>query len=172
MFQALAQNGENETMYKMHNHYDAPGYGFQIKFGLTTLTEQWDPRKGNSWNHFMLGQIEEWFYQSLAGIKSDSEKPGFKHFFIQPEVVGDMTFAKAHYQSVYGKIASSWEKKDGKFILTVQIPVNTTATIKLPVTKNSEIKIDSKKVRAGFDEKAQKQVLELGSGIYTIECTI
>ncbi|MFC4478611.1 glycoside hydrolase family 78 protein [Flavobacterium chungangensis] len=172
LFQTLARNGENETMYRMHNHYDAPGYGFQIKFGLTTLTEQWDPRKGNSWNHFMLGQIEEWFYQSLAGIMSDPEKPGFKHFFIQPEVVGDMTFAKADYQSVYGKIASSWQKKDGKFVLTVQIPVNTTATVKLPVAKNSEIKIDNKKVRVGFDEKVQKPVLELGSGIYTIECTI
>lgn len=158
LFQTLARNGENETMYRMHNHYDAPGYGFQIKFGLTTLTEQWDPRKGNSWNHFMLGQIEEWFYQSLAGIMSDPEKPGFKHFFIQPEVVGDMTFAKADYQSVYGKIASSWEKKDGKFILTVQIPVNTTATIKLPVAKKSEIKIDNKRVGAGFNEKAQKPV--------------
>ncbi len=107
LFQALAQNGENETMYKMNNHYDAPGYGFQIKFGLTTLTEQWDPRKGNSWNHFMMGQIEEWFYQSLAGIISDDENPGFKHFFIQPEIVGDMTFVKATYQSIYGKIASA-----------------------------------------------------------------
>jgi len=56
--------------------------------------------------------------------------------------------------------------------LTIQIPVNTSATIKLPVAKNSEIKIDNKKVRAGFDEKGQKPVLELGSGIYTIECTI
>jgi hypothetical protein len=83
-----------------------------------------------------------------------------------------MTFAKADYQSVYGKIASSWEKKDGKFILTVQIPVNTTATIKLPVAKNSEIKIDNKRFRIGFDEKVQKPVLELGSGIYTIECTL
>ncbi|MNL85322.1 hypothetical protein D3C87_2135960 [compost metagenome] len=56
--------------------------------------------------------------------------------------------------------------------MTVQIPVNTTATVKLPVAKNSEIKIDNKKVRVGFDEKVQKPVLELGSGIYTIECTI
>lgn len=172
LFQTLAQNGENETMYRMHNHYDAPGYGFQIKFGLTTLTEQWDPRKGNSWNHFMLGQIEEWFYQSLAGIKSDPDKPGFKHFFIQPEVVGDMTFAKAEYQSVYGKIASSWEKKDGKFILNVRIPVNTTATIKLPVSKSSEIKINDKRARASFNEKDKKQILELGSGVYTIECQL
>ncbi|WP_347052480.1 glycoside hydrolase family 78 protein [Flavobacterium olei] len=170
LFQALARNGENETMFKMNNHYDAPGYGFQIKYGVTTLTEQWDPRKGNSYNHFMMGQIEEWFYQSLAGINADPEKPAFKHFFIQPEVVGDMTFAKAEYHSVYGKIVSSWEKKDGKFILEVEIPVNTSATIKLPVAKNSEIRINKKVVRTGFDGK--KPSLEFGSGKYTIECKL
>lgn len=162
LFQALARNGENETMYKMNNHYDAPGYGFQIKFGLTTLTEQWDPRKGNSWNHFMMGQIEEWFYQSLAGIKADEKNPGFKHFFIQPEVVGDMTFVKATYQSIYGKIASAWEKKDGKLILKVEIPANTSATVKLPVSKDSEIKVNGKPTKD----------LKLGSGKYTIECKL
>lgn len=162
LFQALAQNGENETMYKMNNHYDAPGYGFQIKFGLTTLTEQWDPRKGNSWNHFMMGQIEEWFYQSLAGIVPDEKNPGFKHFFIQPEIVGDMTFVRATYQSIYGKIASAWEKKDGKLILKVEIPANTSATIKLPIANNSEIKVNGKPTKD----------LKLGSGKYTIECKI
>jgi alpha-L-rhamnosidase len=162
LFQALARNGENETMYKMNNHYDAPGYGFQIKFGLTTLTEQWDPRKGNSWNHFMMGQIEEWFYQSLAGIVPDDQNPGFKHFFIQPEIVGDMTFVKATYQSIYGNIASAWEKKDGKLILKVAIPANTSATIKLPVDNNSEIKVNGKPTKD----------LKLGSGKYTIECKL
>lgn len=162
LFQALARNGENETMYKMNNHYDAPGYGFQIKFGLTTLTEQWDPRKGNSWNHFMMGQIEEWFYQSLAGIVPDAENPGFKHFFIQPEIVGDMTFVKATYQSIYGNIASAWEKKDGKLILKVEIPANTSATIKLPIANNSEIKVNGKPTKD----------LKLGSGKYTIECKL
>jgi len=162
LFQALAQNGENEMMYKMNNHYDAPGYGFQIKFGLTTLTEQWDPRKGNSWNHFMMGQIEEWFYQSLAGIVPDPENPGFKHFFIQPEVVGDMTFVKATYKSVYGNIASAWEKKDGKLILKVEIPVNTSATIKLPIAAGTEVKVNGKVTK----------YLRFGSGKYTIECKI
>ncbi|MDQ5930814.1 MAG: alpha-L-rhamnosidase [Bacteroidota bacterium] len=173
LFQALARNGENETMYKINNHEDAPGYGFQIKFGLTTLTEQWDPRKGNSWNHFMMGQIEEWFYQSLAGIVSDPENPGFKHFFIQPEVVGDMTFAKATYQSIYGKIASFWEKKDRKLILKVEIPANTKATIKLPVAKNTAVKVNGKWIeKLGFDEIQKKIAVELGSGKYTIECDL
>ncbi|MDR7212540.1 glycoside hydrolase family 78 protein [Flavobacterium piscis] len=173
LFQALARNGENETMYKMNNHYDAPGYGFQIKFGLTTLTEQWDPRKGNSWNHFMMGQIEEWFYQSLAGIVPDDQNPGFKHFFIQPEIVGDMTFVKATYKSIYGNIASAWEKKDGKLILKVEIPVNTSATIKLPIGNNSQIKVNGKsleKLKLDFDKNQKKPTLKLGSGIYTIEC--
>jgi hypothetical protein len=177
LFQALARNGENEMMYKMNNHYDAPGYGFQIKFGLTTLTEQWDPRKGNSWNHFMMGQIEEWFYQSLAGIVSDVENPGFKHFFIQPEIVGDMTFVKATYKSIYGKIASIWEKKDGKLFLKIEIPANTSATVKLPVERNTKIKLNGKsleklKLDLGFDANQKKPTLKLGSGIYTIECKL
>ena len=31
------------------------GYGFPAqKIGATTLTEQWDPRQGSSWNHFVI----------------------------------------------------------------------------------------------------------------------
>lgn len=45
LIQTLARNGEHELIYKMFNHEEAPGYGFQLKFGATTLTEQWDPVK-------------------------------------------------------------------------------------------------------------------------------
>ena len=50
LIQTLARNGQHELIYKMFNHEEAPGYGFQLKFGATTLTEQWDPRQGSSWN--------------------------------------------------------------------------------------------------------------------------
>ncbi len=73
LFQTLADNGLNEVMYKMHNHWEVPGYGFQLQFGATTLTELWDPRAGASWNHFMMGQILEWFHKSLAGIRFDDK---------------------------------------------------------------------------------------------------
>ncbi|RVT79849.1 hydrolase [Flavobacterium sufflavum] len=177
LFQVLADNGLNEVMYKMHNHYDAPGYGFQIKFGLTTLTEQWDPRKGNSWNHFMMGQIEEWFYESLVGIVPDESNPGFKHFFLQPEIVGDMTFVKGTYNSVFGEIASEWEKKDGKVSFKFTIPANTTATVKLPINKNAVIKVNGKILS---DSKTVLKVLSnedkasfvLGSGVYVVECAL
>lgn len=174
LFQVLARNNQNEVLYQMHNHTDAPGYGFQIKFGLTTLTEQWDPRKGNSWNHFMLGQIEEWLYQSLAGILPDAEHPGFKHFFIQPELVGDLTFVKSSYKSNYGLIVSEWKKVNNKAVFTITIPANTSATVKLPVQSGRIITINgitlqqSKKV-VHFDTKTTTSNLNLGSGSYVIE---
>ncbi|MDR0845590.1 MAG: glycoside hydrolase family 78 protein [Tannerella sp.] len=130
LFQALALNGENELMYLMNNHEEAPGYGFQLKFGVTTLTEQWDPRKGNSWNHFMMGQIDEWFFRSLAGIEPST--PGFKEFTIQPHVAGDLTYVKADHETLYGTISVEWKRENNRFHLSVNIPVNTKATVILP----------------------------------------
>jgi hypothetical protein len=130
LFQTLADNGHNEVMYRMHNHEEAPGYGFQLKFGATTLTEQWDPRMGSSWNHFMMGQIDEWFFASLAGIRPG--KPGFKEIIIQPEVVGDLSYVRGSHRSAYGKIAVNWKKSNQKFVLNVEIPVNCSAKIYLP----------------------------------------
>ncbi|MEP6803135.1 MAG: alpha-L-rhamnosidase C-terminal domain-containing protein, partial [Flavobacterium sp.] len=69
---------------------------------------------------------------------------------------------KATYKSIYGNIASEWEKKDGKLILKIEIPVNTSATIKLPVAVNSEVKVNGKVTKN----------LRFGSGKYTIECGI
>ncbi|NDV78091.1 glycoside hydrolase family 78 protein [Dysgonomonas sp. 511] len=148
LFQALALNGENELMYQMHNHEDAPGYGFQIKFGATTLTEQWDPRKGASWNHFMMGQIDEWFFRSLAGIEPTT--PGFREFTIQPQPVGDLKWVKTKHKTLYGDIKVEWENADGKFKLSVLVPVNTKAIVILP--------------------NGQREMV--GSGHYNFECKI
>lgn len=137
LYKALSDNGLDEVMYRMHNHYDIPGYGFQIALGVTTLTEQWDPRKGMSWNHFMMGQIEEWFYESLAGIRPDFEAPGFKHFFVAPSPLGDLKYVTASYNSVYGLVESAWKKDNGIFSIDITVPVNTTATYINPVTGES-----------------------------------
>lgn len=137
LFQALALNGENELMYLMHNHMDAPGYGFQIKFGVTTLSEQWDPRKGASWNHFMMGQIDEWFFHSLAGIIPST--PGFKEFTVQPQPVGDLSHVKANHETLYGNIAVEWTRENGMFKLSVDVPVNTKANVILPDGQKKQV---------------------------------
>lgn len=131
LFQTLADNGLNEVMYQMHNHTEVPGYGFQLQFGATTLTELWDPRAGASWNHFMMGQIEEWFYKSLAGITTDHHS-GYRHFVIAPKPVGDLSYVEASYNTLYGKISVDWRRENGQFVLHLSVPVNTTANVYLP----------------------------------------
>ncbi|GAB6010374.1 glycoside hydrolase family 78 protein [Dysgonomonas reticulitermitis] len=132
LYGTLSMNGFDEVMYRMHNHKDVPGYGFQIGLGVTTLTEQWDPRKGHSWNHFMMGQVEEWFWKSLIGIGPDIENPGFSHFYIEPKPVGDLKWIKASFESIYGTVGVDWRIENKKFTTSIQVPVNTTATLKLP----------------------------------------
>ena len=130
LFRVLADNGLNELMYTMHNHEEAPGYGFQLKYGATTLTEQWDPRQGSSWNHFMMGQIDEWFIRSLAGIRAGSD--GYRHIVFRPAVVGDLTFVRASCASPYGRVASSWHRDGEEFAIEVTVPANCSAEVWMP----------------------------------------
>ncbi len=132
LFQTLARNGLNELMYTMHNHEDVPGYGFQLKFGATTLTEQWDPRQGSSWNHFMMGQIDEWFYYSLAGVRALPGSPGMREVEICPQPVGDLTYVKAATATPYGELSVHWTRENGIFRLQVEVPVGCTAYVQLP----------------------------------------
>lgn len=127
LFMTLAANGKDELLYKMLNHYDTPGYGFQIKQGATTLTEQWDPRQGSSWNHFMMGQIDEWLFKEIAGIRNMPGTNGMRHLLISPTLPGDLTYVKAHTTTLYGKV-SVYCSAD---TITVEIPVGCDATIQL-----------------------------------------
>lgn len=128
LFQTLAENELNELLYTMLNHYETPGYGFQLNHGATTLTEQWDPRQGTSLNHFMMGQIDEWLFNTLGGIRNMPGTHGMRHLLIAPTLVGDLQYVKASTASLYGKIAVDCSKTS----LTVEIPVGSDATVVLP----------------------------------------
>ena len=62
----------------------------------------------------------------------DNAEPCYKQIRIEPKPGGGFTYAKASYNSIYGRIVSDWELKDGKFKLNVTIPANTTATVYVP----------------------------------------
>ena len=135
LFQALALNGQNELLYTMLNHYETPGYGYQIRKGATTLTEQWDPEQGSSLNHFMMGQIDEWLFKTLAGIQNQPGTHGLRHLLIAPTLVGDLQYVKASTASLYGKISVDCSRTR----LTVEIPVGSDATIVLPDGQKKQV---------------------------------
>jgi hypothetical protein len=130
LLRALADGGRSDVIFDINNQSAKPGYGLQLKKGATSLTEAWDAGRTSSQNHFMLGQIQEWFYHDLAGIRSDGD--GFKHISLAPQPAGDVTWTKASYHSIRGKISSDWKREGSRFILKVSIPANTTATVFIP----------------------------------------
>jgi alpha-L-rhamnosidase len=142
-----------------------------LKMGATSLTEAWDANPADSQNHFMLGQITEWFYADLAGIAIDPASPGFKNILIRPQPVGDVAWVKCAYNSIHGRIAVEWEKTDGKFSLKLEIPANTTATVYLPTTNAKTVTESGRVVEkiSGVNflrQEKDRAVFETGSGSY------
>jgi hypothetical protein len=132
LLRALADGGRSDVIFEMNNQSDRPGYGYQLRKGATSLTEAWDAGRNSSQDHFMLGQINEWFYHDLAGIQCDPGAPGFGRIVIKPAVVGDLTWVDASYESIRGRISSAWRRKGKVLDLDVTIPANTLATVFIP----------------------------------------
>ena len=164
LLKVLNEAGRNDIIYLMNNRTDVPGYGYQIVHGATALTESWQGLPIVSNNHFMLGHLMEWFYTGLAGIKQTENSVAYKEIMIRPEVVGDMTNAKASFQSPYGLIKSEWAKTEKMFELIAEIPANSTAVIYVPVNEKQVVLQNGKKVNATY--RNGRAVIKIGSGNY------
>ena len=133
LFRALAYSDRRECqqlLYKMLNHYELPGYGYQIKKGMTTLAEQWNPELGASRNHFMLGHLNNLLIPVFLGIDVALGDEGV--IYIAPTPVGDLTWCKGATQCAQGRIACSWRIEGKQFVLDVDIPQGTKAVVTLP----------------------------------------
>ena len=94
----------------------------------------------------LLGDLVVWYYERFAGIKSDPSKPAYKHIIMKPVSVGDLSFIKASYQSMYGLVKSEWHYKNDKFNWDINIPVNTTATVYIPAEKEGDVTEGGKEI--------------------------
>jgi alpha-L-rhamnosidase len=134
LYKTLLAADRQDLMFAMANKDDYPGWGDMLRQGATTIYESWD--MDNSWCHSSYLYIGAWFIDGLAGIKSDPQSPGFKHFLLKPGLVNDpsLKWVKAHYDSLYGRIESNWTIDDKRALTwNVTIPPDTTATLYLPV---------------------------------------
>jgi hypothetical protein len=140
VLRALADGGRSDVVYDMNHQSERPGYGFQLARGATSLTEAWDANPRSSQNHFMLGQIMEWFYGDLAGLAPDPAFPGFGRVRIRPQPVRGITWARAANASPRGPVSVSWRCEDDRFTLDVELPPNTSAEVWLPASDGADVR--------------------------------
>jgi alpha-L-rhamnosidase len=133
---ALSAGGRDDVLWEVIHEEEQPGYGYFMEptvanpGGMTTMGERWN--RGDSKNHMILAQIEEWFHAGLAGIRAADGTTAYRELVIQPKVVGDLTFVKGHYTTPQGTARSEWKRDGNRLRLTVTVPPNTTATIHVP----------------------------------------
>ena len=126
----LAAHGRNDVAFTLMNQTKFPGFGHAIAQGATTLWEAWDGRGSHC--HPMFGGVCRWFFQGLAGIHPDPERPGFEHIVLQPSPAGDLQWCEARYRSLRGEVRLRWETAAGKLRVQARVPANAAATLVLP----------------------------------------
>ncbi|MCD8149382.1 MAG: glycoside hydrolase family 78 protein [Clostridiales bacterium] len=173
---ALSENGCLDEAYDLLLKEDFPSWLYQVKMGATTVWEHWDGLKPdgtmwspdmNSFNHYAYGSVGDWLYRVVGGLEIDEKMPGYKHYYVQPQIGGGLDWAEVSYESIYGKIVNRWKKSGNQVTLDVMVPVNTAATICLKqaaeVTETDGLQ--AKKTSDGY-------CLEAFAGTYRIRFSI
>jgi alpha-L-rhamnosidase len=169
----LSEYGFTDIAYKVLLNESFPSWMNMINNGATTLWERWDsytPGKGiydplmNSFNHTSLGVVGEWLYSVIGGISP--LEPAFKRIKIKPEPGDDLTCAETSYNSISGRIATSWRYENNIFNLNVSIPFNTTAEVYLLKKYGILTRIEPVCL---YTENEDQYIIITGSGEHTFE---
>lgn len=180
---ALSDNGYNDISYRLLQNNQYPSWLYAIDQGATTIWERlngYTEENGfgenngmNSFNHYSFGAVGQWMMAYSLGIQRDEKSPGFKHFILQPQYdpTGQMEWAKGHYDSMYGRISSSWKVDKGNLAYTAIVPANTTATLYFPASSASAVKESGKALASNkgirfVKYENGKAIYELSSGSY------
>jgi alpha-L-rhamnosidase len=183
----LTRFGRTDVAYRLLLQDTYPSWGYQIRNGATTIWERWDgirpagagDRAGtqfqdpgmNSFNHYAFGCVGEWLFGAVAGIDTHPQQAGFRQTVIRPRPGNGLTWARASYDSIRGKITSAWKQEGGRLTLDVSIPANTTALIHVPAASLDVVTEGGRPARSApglrfvrMDEGTA--VFEAGSGEY------
>ncbi|MCP9757166.1 alpha-L-rhamnosidase [Lacihabitans sp. CCS-44] len=180
---ALSENGNHANAYRLLQQKSYPSWLYSVVNGATSIWERLNSytvengfggnNSMNSFNHYSFGAVSSWMYNYSLGIQRSPEKAAFKHFILKPTPDPDkvMTFAKGHYDSVYGKIKSEWKTEKGKLSYKCTVPANSTATLYLQAKSLAQITESGKTITAwkGVKVEGESVVIPLSSGDYVFD---
>jgi alpha-L-rhamnosidase len=188
----LTRFGHTDLAYKLLENDTYPSWGYSIRQGATTIWERWDgwtQEKGfqdpgmNSFNHYSLGSVGRWMYETVAGIAPDPAAPGYKRFIVHPIMGPGINSARASLMTMHGEIKTAWNYSAHRFHLDLTVPVNTMATVYVPEGASLIMGVQAPLVQesgqpivlsngVGFRGRREDcEVYELGGGTYHFDST-
>lgn len=178
LMDVLCDNGKEDLAYEILYQTQCPSWLYEVEKGATTIWEAWQAIMPNgkvtneSYNHYAFGCIGDWLYRRIAGL--DKDTAGYKHIIIKPAVDCGLSFVKASYASIQGKITSEWEIRAGMVTQKTVIPAGTTASIYLPAAnlkgvKEKGIHVENAPGILDVTQLKNAVLVETGSGEYIFE---
>jgi alpha-L-rhamnosidase len=129
---ALARVNRVDVAMTVLDQKTYPGFGYEISRGATSSWEEWLYSSNmETHDHAMFAGVNASLYTGLAGIQPAA--PGYSSSSIAPQVPPSLTHVAASIDTAYGKVAVAWSKTAKAFDLDVTVPVNTTATVSMPL---------------------------------------
>lgn len=178
IYTVLTKYGKADLAHQILTTPEFPSQTYVMNSGFTTWPErqfEWETMEGptNSLNHPMHSGFAAYFFESLGGIKSSKEHPGYKEFIVNPEFPGAIKSTSVSIPTPYGTIQNNWKLNENRFSMTLQVPYNTKARIVLTKKELTSLTING----AAFDEFkknynitiSNNSTLFLGSGKYEIQ---
>ena len=174
----LTRFGYTDLAYTLLNQKTYPSWLYPVTMGATTIWERWDGIRTdgsfqaitmNSFNHYAYGAIGDWMYRVMCGLDTETEQPGYRAIRIKPHPGGGFTHASASLETLYGRASSSWKLDGRKFMLEVEIPANTTATVWIPARDADAVEQDGNKLQSVLDDGYVQ--VKVGSGRYIFRST-
>lgn len=165
----LTDAGYEEEAYRLLEQESSPSWLYNVKKGATTILEQWTGLDDHaySYNHYSYGAVCDFLFTRVAGIMPVMEEPGFKKIIIEPHVGGTLTYSKADYESLYGKISCEWKRSDSGVEYSIEIPANTSAVIRLQAEQKAADRIMP--MLPGAVYRQGRIEFTVGSGKWNIE---
>jgi len=134
--EVLSESGHEDVVYALMTQRTSPSFGYMLEKGATSIWERWEADRNNNimnaYNHPMLAACNVWFYKYLGGIRVSDDTVGFQEFIIAPQAPAKLNYVNTGMEIMCGHVASRWRREEGRFILEVEIPFNTCATVIIP----------------------------------------
>jgi len=172
MLDELSRGGRAELAATIVRQTDRPGWGYMLAGGATTLWEHWAGSDNTfSHNHPMFGSVSAWFYRWLGGIQLADDAVAADRLVIAPQPVTGLGWVRCGWDGPRGPVRSSWRHEDGRFTLVLDLPPNTTASVRVPCDDPREVTEGGRPVTAGQGAPGLL-VVSLGSGSYTFSAPL
>ncbi|MDR1497730.1 MAG: glycoside hydrolase family 78 protein [Puniceicoccales bacterium] len=129
------ENKQVDFLYNMLKKRAYPGYLYMMDQGATATWEHWNGERSRL--HNCYNGIGSWFYEAIGGIRPDESAPGWKKFFVEPQIPKGVTWAKVTKETPHGTVKVEWKIEGGKTLkISLVVPVGATALV---VGKNGKI---------------------------------